>query len=65
MQGSQTFVSLKSRLESKTGERRRHQAFARQRREAGRKLRSNERQFQGGLVFKARRLLHHLTLGRE
>ena len=28
-------------------------------------LRSNEKQFQGGLVFKARRLLHHSTLGRE
>ena len=28
-------------------------------------LRSNEKQFQGGLVFKARRLLYHSTLGRE
>ena len=30
-----------------------------------RMLRSNEKQFQGGLVFKARRLLYHSTLGRE
>ena len=29
------------------------------------RLRSNEKQFQGGLVFKARRLLYHSTLGRE
>ena len=28
-------------------------------------LRSNAKQVQGGLVFKARRLLHHSTLGRE
>ena len=28
-------------------------------------LRSIEKQFQGGLVFKARRLLYHSTLGRE
>ena len=28
-------------------------------------LRSNAKQFQGGLVFKARRLLYHSTLGRE
>jgi len=28
-------------------------------------LRSIEKQFQGGLVIKARRLLHHSTLGRE
>ena len=28
-------------------------------------LRINEKQFQGGLVFKARRLLYHSTLGRE
>jgi len=28
-------------------------------------LRSNEKQFQGGLAFKARRLLYHSTLGRE
>ena len=28
-------------------------------------LRSNEKQFQGGLVSKARRLLYHSTLGRE
>ena len=27
--------------------------------------RSIEKQFQGGLVFKARRLLYHSTLGRE
>ena len=26
---------------------------------------SIEKQFQGGLVFKARRLLYHSTLGRE
>ena len=26
---------------------------------------SNEKQFRGGLLFKARRLLHHSTLGRE
>ena len=28
-------------------------------------LRSNEKQFRGGLVFKARRLLYHSALGRE
>ena len=28
-------------------------------------VRSNAKQFQGGLVFKARRLLYHSTLGRE
>ena len=28
-------------------------------------LRSKEKQLQGGLVFKARRLLYHSTLGRE
>ena len=28
-------------------------------------LRSIEKHFQGGLVFKARRLLYHSTLGRE
>ena len=28
-------------------------------------LRSNEEQFRGGLVFKARRRLYHSTLGRE
>ena len=28
-------------------------------------LRSNEKQFQGGLVFKARGLFYHSTLGRE
>ena len=28
-------------------------------------LRSNEKQFRGGLVFKARRRLYHSTLGRE
>ena len=28
-------------------------------------LRSNEKQFRGGLVFKARRLLYRSTLGRE
>ena len=28
-------------------------------------LRSIEKQFQGGLVFEARRLLYHSTLGRE
>ena len=28
-------------------------------------LRSNVKQFQGGLVFKARRLLYHSSLGRE
>ena len=28
-------------------------------------LRSNEKQFRGGLVFKARRLLYRPTLGRE
>ena len=35
------------------------------RREALRELRSNAKQFQGGLVFKARILLCHSTLGRE
>ena len=29
------------------------------------RLRSNEKQFLGGLVFKAHRLLYHSTLGRE
>ena len=29
------------------------------------RLRSNVKQFQGGLVFKAHRLLYHSTLGRE
>ena len=28
-------------------------------------LRSNEKQFRGGLVFKARSLLYHSSLGRE
>jgi hypothetical protein len=28
-------------------------------------LRSNAKQFQGELVFKARRLVYHSTLGRE
>jgi hypothetical protein len=29
------------------------------------RLRSNEKQFQGGLVFKVQRLLYHPTLSRE
>jgi len=28
-------------------------------------VQSDEKQFQGGLAFKARRLLYHSTLGRE
>ena len=32
---------------------------------SGKLLRSNVKQFRGGLVFKARRLLCHTTLGQE
>jgi len=35
------------------------------RRQVEQRLRSNVKQFQGGLVFKAHRLLYHSTLGRE